>query len=31
MFGRFLEKQGYTCHAPVYRGHGVEPEELLKY
>jgi carboxylesterase len=31
MLGRFLEKQGYTCHAPVYRGHGVEPEELLNY
>lgn len=31
MLGRFLEKQGYTCHAPVYRGHGLPPEELLKY
>lgn len=31
MLGRFLEKNGYTCHAPVYQGHGVPPEELLKY
>lgn len=31
MLGRFLEKEGYTCHAPIYRGHGVAPEELLKF
>ncbi|MFB4169928.1 alpha/beta hydrolase [Virgibacillus sp. JSM 102003] len=30
MMGRFLEKKGYTCHAPIYRGHGQEPEELVK-
>ncbi|SRR5690625_3745851 len=29
MLGRFLEKKGYTSHAPIYRGHGVSPEELL--
>ncbi len=29
MLGRFLEKQGYTSHAPHYKGHGVPPEELL--
>ncbi|MEO4054495.1 carboxylesterase [Solibacillus sp. CAU 1738] len=29
MLGRFLEKNGYTCHAPHYKGHGVPPEELL--
>ncbi len=29
MLGRFLEKKGYTCHAPVYKGHGVPPEELV--
>ncbi len=29
MLGRFLEKKGYTCHAPLYKGHGVPPEELL--
>lgn len=30
MLGRFLEKRGYTCHAPLYKGHGVSPEELLQ-
>ncbi|MRH42051.1 alpha/beta fold hydrolase [Aquibacillus halophilus] len=30
MLGRFLEKKGYTCHAPIYRGHGAPPEELVK-
>jgi carboxylesterase len=29
MLGRFLEKKGYTCHAPHYKGHGVPPEELV--
>ncbi|MES9682918.1 carboxylesterase [Bacillus sp. AFS001701] len=29
MLGRFLEKQGYTCHAPHYKGHGVPPDELV--
>ena len=29
MLGRFLEKKGYTCYAPLYKGHGVPPEELL--
>lgn len=29
MLGRFLEKKGYTCHAPLYKGHGVPPEELV--
>jgi carboxylesterase len=29
MLGRFLEKRGYTCHAPHYKGHGVPPEELV--
>lgn len=28
--GRFLNKRGYTCYAPHYRGHAVPPEELLK-
>lgn len=31
MIARHLQKKGYTCHAPVYRGHGRSPEELLKY
>jgi carboxylesterase len=29
MLGRFLEGKGYTCHAPVFKGHGVPPEELI--
>lgn len=30
MLGRFLEKKGYTSHAPIYRGHGESPEELIQ-
>lgn len=30
ILGRFLEKRGYTCYAPHYRGHGVPPEELIQ-
>lgn len=30
MLGRYLEKQGYTSHAPIYRGHGEEPEALIE-
>lgn len=30
MLGRFLEKKGYTTHAPQYKGHGVPPEELVQ-
>lgn len=29
MLGRFLQEKGYTCHAPLYKGHGVPPEKLL--
>ena len=29
IMGRFLQEKGYTCHAPIYRGHGVPPEELV--
>lgn len=29
MLGRFLETKGYTCHAPIYKGHGVPPEQLV--
>lgn len=29
LLGRFLEKKNYTSHAPIYRGHGLPPEELL--
>lgn len=31
MLGRFLQKEGYTCMGPQYRGHAVPPEELLQY
>lgn len=27
---RFLNKRGYTCHVPLYRGHGEAPEQFLK-
>ena len=30
MLGRFLQDKGYTCHAPIYKGHGVPPEELVE-
>ncbi len=30
MLGRFLEKHGYTSHAPIYRGHGQAPEKLIQ-
>ena len=29
MLGRYLQEKGYTCHAPVYKGHGVPPEQLV--
>lgn len=30
LLGRYLQKRGYTCHAPIYKGHAVPPEELLE-
>lgn len=30
MLGRYLEKRGYTSHAPIYRGHGLPPEDLIQ-
>ncbi|PRO65693.1 alpha/beta hydrolase [Alkalicoccus urumqiensis] len=30
MLGRYLQKRGYTCHAPHMKGHGVPPEELVE-
>ncbi|MGM8212023.1 alpha/beta hydrolase [Virgibacillus sp. W0430] len=30
MLGRFLEKHGYTSHAPIYRGHGKSPEAIAQ-
>lgn len=29
MLARHLEGKGYTCHAPLFKGHGVPPEELV--
>ncbi|WP_175640358.1 alpha/beta hydrolase [Metabacillus schmidteae] len=29
MLARYLSERGYTCHAPLYKGHGVPPEELV--
>lgn len=30
MLGRFLQKKGYTSLAPIYRGHGKAPEDLVE-
>lgn len=30
MLGRFLEKKGYTSHAPIYRGHGGAAEDIVR-
>lgn len=30
MLGRFLQKKGYTTHGPIYDGHGLTPEDLIK-
>jgi carboxylesterase len=30
MLGRFLQKNGYTTHAPIYAGHGKELEALIE-
>ncbi|WP_066192458.1 MULTISPECIES: alpha/beta hydrolase [Gracilibacillus] len=30
MLGRFLNEKGYTCYAPIYRGHGKSPEALTE-
>lgn len=29
--GRYLQKNHYSCYAPVYSGHGLPAEELLTY
>lgn len=29
MLGRYLQERHYTCHAPIYRGHGQDPETLI--
>ncbi|ASN06397.1 alpha/beta hydrolase [Virgibacillus necropolis] len=28
--GKYLQKYNYTCHAPLYKGHGLEPNALIK-
>ncbi|RUS45131.1 carboxylesterase [Cohnella sp. AR92] len=28
--GRYLNLRGYTCHAPLYKGHGEEPDVLIR-
>ncbi|ETT81204.1 alpha/beta fold hydrolase [Viridibacillus sp. FSL R5-0477] len=28
--GKYLQDRGYTVHAPMYKGHGGSPEELLE-
>jgi carboxylesterase len=27
--GKYLQERGYTCHAPLYTGHGVDPYQLI--
>ncbi|PGK31675.1 carboxylesterase [Priestia megaterium] len=29
LLGRYLNERGYTCHAPLYKGHGLDPTELM--
>ncbi len=31
MLARYLEKKGYTCYAPIYKGHDASPEEMFQY
>ncbi|EOR22724.1 MULTISPECIES: carboxylesterase [Niallia] len=31
LLGRYLNTKGYTCYVPLYKGHGVPPEELVEY
>ena len=28
--GEYLQKRGFTCHAPMYRGHGGAPKHYYK-
>lgn len=30
MLGRHLQAHGYTCHAPLYKGHGADPGQLIR-
>jgi carboxylesterase len=29
--GKYLQKNNYSCYAPLYRGHGLSAEELIRY
>lgn len=29
--GKYLQKNNYSCYAPLYSGHGLTAEELLTY
>ncbi|MED4054894.1 carboxylesterase [Niallia taxi] len=31
LLGRYLNTKGYSCYIPLYRGHGVPPEDLVQY
>ena len=31
LLGRYLNEKGYTCYIPLYKGHGVPPEELVEF
>lgn len=28
--GKYLHGRGYSCHAPVFQGHGIEPHRLIE-
>lgn len=30
LLGKYLYKHDYTCHAPLYKGHGMEPKKLIQ-
>ncbi|MBZ5750266.1 MULTISPECIES: alpha/beta hydrolase [Metabacillus] len=30
LLGKYLQQRGYTCHAPLYKGHGMEPNKLIQ-
>jgi carboxylesterase len=30
MLGKYLQQRGFTCHAPLYKGHGMDPNKLIQ-
>lgn len=30
MLGKYLHQHAYTCHAPLYSGHGLDPDKLIR-